>query len=178
MRGLGEAVTLIIVVAVALAAAIAFATYVAGVVSSVSPRVSSLSAAVAGAEVAYEGPEKEFQLGSGVSFRASRVYVFTVVIANPGTSEVTDLSFDTLSLRSDVTVCESDSCTVFDPVALALAYGFGQLPDSVPAKGSVTARLVVLSKVDLYSYEGPVLAVRVTGRAATGERVTAFVTVP
>ena len=162
------------VVAVAVGCVAAFYAFASALLSRARPEVGYLEVSALSVEVLHAGPELEVVLGGGEVFRARYVYRVTAVVHNVGTQPIEGLEFEVVDAdpHDGVTVCESDACQVYDPLALD-----PELPERLGPNRAAQVVLVVLSKVDLAELaaggRSPIL-VEVEGALPDGTRCRAY----
>lgn len=170
-KAISEFVALLVIIVIALVSAIIYFAFVGGVLGSLSPKVRYLEASTAGTEVIYAGAPTKIDVG-GSLFTASYIYRLNVILHNAGNQPIRYLSFQTVTVSDKITVCWSDSCTVYDPVLYTET--FTSLPTEIGPNQVIKLSFVVLSKKDLLATGSSPFVIKVTGTLPDGSTITAY----
>jgi hypothetical protein len=171
-RGSVEYIGVLVVVTAVIAASLIYYTYASKLVSR-EPEVKSLDARVASVTPVSSGA-KAVYITSPISpdFNANYIYRVTITIFNSGSVGVHNLNYQVVDLdpNDGVSICTSDSCQIYDPIALAQMYT--TLPTEVPPNGVVSLDLTVLSKVEIRGHA--YFAIKITGVTDDGVTVSDY----
>ncbi|MEM3964331.1 MAG: hypothetical protein QW584_01215 [Thermofilaceae archaeon] len=167
-RSVSEFIALLTVITISLVAVFLFTSFFSGFLGSFTPRTQYLKVTVSSVEVLHSGSSISVSIGS-TTFTASYVYRVTLVLHNAGTEPAVALQYSVRSLNpSLVRVGTNDSVDVYDPVSLAIVWGYS-LPESLDRNQAASFTLVVLSKKDLTLQFYNVLVLVVRGSFPSGE---------
>ena len=176
-RGVGELVSLVIAVSLALLLApVVYKVAVAYFQSGVSAKALTVEPVGVNVYIDKDSPSYVFHVGnssSGFDYYASQVYTLTVVVYNGGTEDIDNLTFKVLVTSSNYTVSLSQDADTLDPVKLTGLYT--NLPVRLAkSSGSKIEFLIVTSKPLLHAQQAP-FVIEVTAKYHDGSVYKAYI---
>lgn len=175
MRSISEFIAALILIVITVVTTIFLYGYVGRTMLATRPSVRYLEASVVSVDVLYQGPPIAVQVSqSQQTFTASYIYKLTVVLRNSGSQMVQGLAYKVVQTDQSITVCTSDSCTVYDPLAYYSEnlVGGSYLYHEIMPNEVITFTFVVLSKVDLLSRSTTPFVIEISGQLPDGTLVS------